>query len=79
MPMFLEISVPIQEMPSTSVLDPPQSMYTYPRAPQNVASTSGSLKDEMSDVKEMLCTIANEIIVIKQNQSVPLKPTYQNY
>lgn len=78
-PVFPEISVPAQDMPSTSALTPPQSMYTYLSVPQNVASTFSSSKEEMSEFKEMLQTIVNEITVIKHNQVIPPKPTYQNY
>lgn len=79
MPIFPEISNVAQEVASTSAPATPQSAYSYIAAPENLASTSGSPKNEMGDLKEMLRTMANDITTLKRNQAMPPRPAYQNY
>lgn len=66
MPIFLELSAPVQDQASPSSSIPPQSMYVYPNTQQSDFVTSTSLVAEVNDMKKLLKNFSNEIINIKR-------------
>lgn len=77
MPVFPDIpSLILEDAPNTSAMPP--SMYVYPNAQTNVVALA-SLVAEVSDMKNLLQTFSSEILNLKRQQAVPLKPPYQDF
>lgn len=76
MSVFLELLSQALEpvMPNTST---PQSMYMYLRPLQAHSPPTSSLAVEVSDMKNLLRNLSNEIINLERSQISPARPPFQ--